>query len=137
MEPKCYCKICEKEANAHSFSLVEITTNDLYIFYACPGKATKCDDVDGIRNHYQDTINYYKPVKSKWRWVFDATGFDITHLMRISSANAVCDVINQNSDTLEQILVINPTWFLRKALEILVYSQMIYPNVVSKIVFRD
>lgn len=135
MEPKYCCHICLNNPNAHSFGLIDITQNDTYIFYTCPSQATMCSDVDGIRSHYSNTM-LLKPTMSRWRWIFDASGFDINHMSEVYSANAVCDVINQHAETLDQILIVNETWFVRNMLEIIKYSGLLYPNVLNKIVFR-
>ena len=105
------CKTCHEDSTSHSFSkLCEL--NGVAIFYTKPADAKKYFDTKGILSHYDNMLKYNgnKP----WQWIFDSEGFEMKHLLEISTGIGIAKLITSKySKTLQSIIVKNATWHIK------------------------
>jgi hypothetical protein len=103
------CKVCEDDPSSHSFKNIGTIDNVTY-YYTCPAKATKYNDVDGIKEHYDGVLSENN---NQWIWVFDCNKFTTKHLLEINVGIELAKLISSKfSNSLHSILIINPTWHI-------------------------
>lgn len=119
------CPICNIDPSSHSFTKLRETDNLIY-FYACPSKAKLYFDKEGILNHYTGMLNEI-PKGKKWVWIFDSNEFGFKHIINFDIAIELAKLISTFNETLERIIIINPTFYISHTYTI------IYPFLHSKI----
>lgn len=101
------CPICAVDPTSHSLVILPQSC-----FYTCPAKATKYTDTEGIVNHYDGVLGQHSP--KPWTWIFDSAGFELRHMMEVTTATRLARLINDKySANLTKIIVVNPTWHIR------------------------
>jgi len=98
------CPICAIDASSHSFECL-YNDNGMLVFYTCPAKATKYNDSDGILAHFKNVLDHY--TDNYWKWIFDFQGFELKHALEITTAIGISKLINEYSNYLIEIDVIN------------------------------
>ena len=103
------CNICDNDPSSHSLKNIGIIDNVTY-YYTCPAKATKYNDMVGIRKHYDGVLSENT---NQWIWVFDCNKFTTKHLLEVNVAIELAKLISTKfSTTLNSIIIINPTWHI-------------------------
>ena len=111
------CPDCDIDNKNHSF--VQLwRENDIHVFYSCPGNAIKYNDTSGILLHFTNVLSYYKCSDTYWKWIFDFKGFEIKHMLEISTAIGIAKLINNYSNYLLEIKIINTNIFTYSMLRI-------------------
>ena len=107
------CQACAKNSKSHSFKqLFEL--NQVVTFYTCPADALLYKDTEGILKHYRATLETIKG--KQWRWIFDCRDFTLEHALQVKTATELAKLISEQSSYIEEIQVINPTWFIQTTL---------------------
>jgi len=114
--PEGLCSDCDINHKNHSFIPLEI--NDICIFYSCPGNAIKYNDTAGILHHFDNVLYYYNCDEKYWKWIFDFKGFELKHMLEITTAIRVARLINNYSNYLLEIKIINTNVFTYSMLQI-------------------
>lgn len=126
------CAICQAEPSSHSLKNLG-TKNGVAYFYTRPAVASKYYDADGILYHYDGVLS---EVETEWVWVIDSKGFTAKHLLEIHVAVKLASlIVKKYSKHLRTILVINPTWHVRTALEFV--RPFLSKRVLTLIKFAD
>jgi hypothetical protein len=95
-------------------------------FYSCPAKAPKYDDHDILIEHVDNMLSDIRG--DPWIWMFDSAGFGVKHYLEIRTAQSLAKLISDKySDSLEQIIVMNPSWHMRLTLNV------VWPFLSNKI----
>jgi hypothetical protein len=118
------CPICEIDPLSHSFTKV-METDEYVLYNTCPSKSKLYYDTEGIIQHYESVLSQLG--KKKWIWVFDSIGFNLQHFLQFDLAIQMTKLISKYSDQLLQIIVLNPTIYIRST-----YT-MIYPFLNDKL----
>jgi hypothetical protein len=129
--PKGLCPDCDLNNKNHSFVPLECN-NDIYVFYSCPGDAIKYNDTAGIIRHFDNVLSYYKCYETYWKWVFDFKGFEFKHSIEITTAIRLARLINNYSNYLLEIKIINTNMFTYSMLQIV--KPFLNSDVKNKIV---
>jgi hypothetical protein len=126
------CPICLNAPNSHSFQLLGVF-NDILYMYTCPEKAILYDDVEGILNHYRGILDTIQG--RNWIWFFDASGFSQKHYFQIKLSIELAKLITNPtySNTLHSILIYNPTWHVNMTLTLV---KPFLSNSVKNKIFR-
>ena len=125
------CPICNKEPGSHSLSDLGIVGGSR-VFYTCPANATKYNDLNGILNHYTNALSTIGE-DTKWVWLFDSKGFNMTHVMEFQVGISLAKLITEKfSNNLEYIYISNPTWYIHVMHRII--TPFLSKNVREKIV---
>jgi len=109
------CPVCSIDPTSHSFKKIAVKDNINY-FYTCPAKAKKYNDTDGILYHYRGVLEDNK--NNPWVWIFDADNFSAKHALNIDLAIKLAKLINEYSNSLQKIQIVNPTWHIKATLKI-------------------
>ena len=115
--PDGLCADCDIEHKNHSFIPLSLD-NDICVFYSCPGNAIKYNDTAGILRHFENVLYYYNCDEKYWKWVFDFKGFELKHMLEITTAICVASLINNYSNYLLEIKIINTNIFTYSMLHI-------------------
>ena len=136
------CPICAIDASSHSFELLSehellshgnlLSHDEINVFYTCPAKATKYNDLDGILAHFKNALDYYKCNEKKWELIFDFKGVEFKHMMEINIAIGLGRLINDYSKYLNQIRIINTNGYTYSMLRIV--TPFLNTDVKNKIV---
>jgi hypothetical protein len=127
------CPICNIQPYSHSFTYLGIYNSIIYL-YTCPEKALRYDDKDGILQHYNGILQNIQG--HNWIWFFDATNFSQKHYFQIITSIELAKMITrpENSNTLQGILIYNPTWHLDLTLKIVKpFLSTNIKNIITKI----
>lgn len=112
------CPICAVDASSHSFYLLYHIDGQL-VFYTCPSDATKYKDGAGILAHFKNVLDHYKCLDNYWKWIFDFKGFELKHMMEITTAIGIAKIVNNYSKYLTEIHVINTNGYTHTMLRII------------------
>jgi len=148
--------ILENDPVNHSFSKIE-ERDGVSIYYTCPSKLQKIYDSEIIIAHYENILNNLGDDK-QWIWIFDSKEFGLTQSLEIQSpsANASGDTSRPNAfgygslqtaigiaklispqkygKNLQQIVIANPTMYIRTALNIIL--PFLSQDIRNKIVYH-
>ena len=146
----------ENESLIHSFSKIE-ERDGVSIYYTCPSKLQKIYDSEIILEHYETLLSNLGDDK-QWIWIFDSKEFGLTQSLEIQSpsANASGDTSRPSAfgygslqtaigiaklispqkygKNLQQIVIANPTMYIRTALNILL--PFLSQEIRNKIVYH-
>jgi hypothetical protein len=104
------CPLCEKDPTSHSFSKIR-EMDGIAIFYTSPAKSKNIDRKD-ILQHYDITLRQNR--EQRWIWIFDCEKFPISHMLDFQMPIELAKLIREKyATTLEKIVIINPTFFIR------------------------
>lgn len=105
------CPICTEDPTSHSFKKIESG-----VFYTKPADATRYWDTEGICAHYDGVLG---EVDTAWTWIFDGDGLGLKHVLEIDVGIALAKLIStKHSHNLETIHIINPSWYSRLILRL-------------------
>lgn len=110
------CPVCLTQPGAHSFEKRR-DINGVDVFYTCPSKAIKYNDIPGILAHYEGMLdaNEDRP----WWWVFDCTGFSLKHMVEVNVGIGLAKLISKKySGSLKRVVIVNPTWYVRTMINV-------------------
>jgi hypothetical protein len=86
-------------------------------FYSCPAKAPEYQDHDTVIEHVDNMLSEIRG--DPWVWMFDSNGFGVKHYLEIRTAQSLAKLISDKySDSLQQIVVLNPSWHMRLTLNV-------------------
>jgi hypothetical protein len=123
---KYICPVCKLLPSSHSLTKV-LERKGIIYYYTCPSQAILYYDVTGIVNHYDGVLSDM-PENKEWVWIFDSSGFSITHAMQTSVAIELAKLIsNKFSKNLKKIIIINPTFYIT------ITHKMIMPFLNKKV----
>lgn len=127
------CKKCAADPTSHSYKKVT-EKNGVSIYYSHPATAKLYDDMDGIIEHV-DRIMSTNGSK-KWICIFNGEGFGVKHTMEFTMGVKLAELLtNKYGDTLQEMKIINPTWYITYALKIV--HATVKPSIVEKIKVLD
>lgn len=87
-------------------------------FYSCPAKETVYQDHDTVIEHVDNMLSEIRG--DPWVWIFDSNGFGVKHYLEIRTAQSLAKLISDKySDSLQQIVVLNPSWHMRLTLNVI------------------
>ncbi len=111
------CPICLSEPRSHSLKMIFENKNTRY-FYTHPASALKYDDAKGIIEHYDGVLSENKD--KLWVWVFDSKGFEMKHVLQVSVARGLADLIcNKHYDNLKKIIIMHENYTIKFILNFL------------------
>ena len=120
------CKICDDEPGSHSFEFYGKTKEGVYMYYTCPGDASKYWDTEGILNHYKEVLEQNN--NNKWCWIFDSKGFDVKHSLEIGTAMGIIDILSKYENSLCEIQILNGNILIKG------FYSLIYPFLSKEII---
>ena len=126
--------ILENDSLNHSFSKIE-ERDGVSIYYTCPSKLQKIYDSEIILTHYETLLNNLGDDK-QWIWIFDSKEFGLTQSLEIQTAIGIAKLISPQKygKNLQQIVIANPTMYIRTALNIIL--PFLSQEIRNKIVFE-
>jgi len=120
------CPVCALDPTSHSLRRIG-EKDGTVIFYTKPAEASKYWDREGIRDHYDGTLDQIK--NTDWIWVFDAKGFSARHLLEVGVAQTIATLVaTKYSRTLKEIRVVNSSWVVQAVLHIV---RPLFPGIQS------
>ena len=127
-------KKSENESLIHSFSKIE-ERDGVSIYYTCPSKLQKIYDSEIILTHYETLLSNLGNDK-QWIWIFDSKEFGLTQSLEIQTAIGIAKLISPQKygKNLQQIVIANPTMYIRTALNIIL--PFLSQEIRNKIVFE-
>lgn len=126
--------ILENNSLNHSFSKIE-ERDGVSIYYTCPSKLQKIYDSEIILTHYETLLSNLGNDK-QWIWIFDSKEFGLTQSLEIQTAIGIAKLISPQKygKNLQQIVIANPTMYIRTALNIIL--PFLSQEIRNKIVFE-
>ena len=126
--------IFENDSLNHSFSKIE-ERDGVSIYYTCPSKLQKIYDSEIILEHYETLLSNLGN-DTQWIWIFDSKEFGLTQSLEIQTAIGIAKLISPQKygKNLQQIVIANPTMYIRTALNILL--PFLSQEIRNKIVFE-
>ena len=126
--------ILENGSLNHSFSKIE-ERDGVSIYYTCPSNLTQVYDSDIILAHYETLLNNLGNDK-QWIWIFDSKEFGLKQSLEIQTAIGIAKLISPQKygKNLQQIVIANPTMYIRTALNIIL--PFLSQEIRNKIVYH-
>ena len=126
--------IFENDSLNHSFSKIE-ERDGVSIYYTCPANLTQVYDNDIILAHYETLLSNLGNDK-QWIWIFDSKEFGLKQSLEIQTAIGIAKLISPQKygKNLQQIVIANPTMYIRTALNIIL--PFLSQDIRNKIVFH-
>ena len=127
-------KKSENDSLNHSFSKIE-ERDGVSIYYTCPSKLQKIYDSEIILEHYETLLSNLGN-DTQWIWIFDSKEFGLTQSLEIQTAIGIAKLISPQKygKNLQQIVIANPTMYIRTALNIIL--PFLSQEIRNKIVFE-
>ena len=127
-------KKSENDSLNHSLSKIE-ERDGVSIYYTCPSKLQKIYDSEIILEHYETLLSNLGN-DTQWIWIFDSKEFGLTQSLEIQTAIGIAKLISPQKygKNLQQIVIANPTMYIRTALNILL--PFLSQEIRNKIVFE-